>query len=33
MNWKRFITVLRDNGYKGFLTAQLYVVYPIDSDA
>lgn len=33
MNWKRFITELRDGGYNGFLTAQLYAGHPIDPDA
>jgi fructoselysine 3-epimerase len=33
VSWKRFITELRDNGYKGWLTAQLYSGGPIDPDA
>ncbi len=33
VNWKRLITELRDNGYRGWLTAQLYAPGPIDPDA
>jgi protein FrlC len=33
VNWRQFISALRDNGYKGFLTAQLYSGAPIDPDA
>ncbi len=33
VNWGRFISELRDNGYKGYLTAQLYSGGPIDPDA
>jgi protein FrlC len=33
VNWKRFIAELRDNGYNGWLTAQLYAAGPIDPDA
>ena len=33
MNWKRFVTELRDCGYNGYLTAQLYAADPIDPDA
>jgi len=33
VNWKRFVTELRDNGYDGYLTAQLYSGAPIDPDA
>lgn len=33
VNWKRFISELRDNGYDGYLTAQLYSGGPIDPDA
>ena len=32
MNWKRFITELREGGYDGYLTAQLYAGHPIDPD-
>lgn len=33
VKWKRFVTELRDNGYDGWLTAQLYAGGPIDPDA
>jgi sugar phosphate isomerase/epimerase len=33
MNWRRFVTELRDGGYNGYLTAQLYAGHPIDPDA
>ena len=33
MNWKRFVAELRDGGYDGWLTAQLYAGHPIDPDA
>lgn len=33
MNWKRFVSELRDGGYKGYITAQLYAGHPIDPDA
>lgn len=33
VNWRRFVAELRDNGYRGWLTAQLYSGGPVDPDA
>jgi len=33
MNWRRFVTELRDHDYDGYLTAQLYAAHPIDPTA
>ena len=32
MNWKMFVKTLKEVGYTGFLTAQLYAGHPIDPD-
>lgn len=33
VNWKLFISALRDAGYKGYITAQIYAAHPIDPNS
>jgi protein FrlC len=33
VNWRFFVSTLRDAGYNGYITAQIYAAHPIDPDA